>query len=90
MDLETATALFKDQKVLNDGKGHGGDNGDVDGKSPYDEVVEKSAKLREADKGLTLGESYSQVLGADKDLNKRYNASLETVDLDEDGGGKKE
>ncbi len=75
MDLKLAEDLFKDAKVVNlNDSGHGGTGGNKgDGKGTPAEIVEKrAAKLMEDNKSLTLGEAYSEVLGADKKLDEQY------------------
>jgi len=87
MSLELSESLFKDAKVLNlKDHGHGAGDGKETGtdggtKTAYDIIEERAAKLRELDKSLTLGDSYSQVMSQDPELNQRYQAESSSVKM---------
>lgn len=80
MELSLAETLFKDAKVVNlNDNGHGNrttNNNDGKGgeKAASDIVEERAAELMKANATMKLGEAYSKVLSADKELAKKYEA----------------
>lgn len=79
MDIQLAETLFKDAKVVNlNDNGHGNrtttNNNDGKGgeKSASDIVEERAAEMMKANSTMKLGEAYSRVLSADKDLAAKY------------------
>jgi hypothetical protein len=79
MELSLAETLFKDAKVVNlSDNGHGqrttNTSTEGDKKSASDIVEERAAELMKANSTMKLGEAYSKVLSADKELSAKYEA----------------
>lgn len=87
LTLELAESLYKDASaVVNLGEaGHGTvkkvttvDKGD-EGKTAFDIIEERAVKLRETNTNLSLSESYSEVMSADKELGARYDEETNSI-----------
>lgn len=79
MELSLAETLFKDAKVVNlsdngHGKGTTNTSTTTGEKTASDIVEERAAELMKANSTMKLGEAYSKVLSADKDLSAKYEA----------------
>lgn len=80
MDISLAETLFKDAKVVNlNDNGHGNrttnNSTNNDGKKTASDIVEeRAAELMKANATMKLGEAYSKVLSADKELSAKYEA----------------
>ncbi len=79
MDLSLAETLFKDAKVVNlNDNGHGNrttNNSTTDDKKTASDIVEeRAAEMMKANATMKLGEAYSKVLSADKELASKYEA----------------